>query len=83
MIEALIEKKAPFVRDMLSIHTLTYSLFNQILASASPRAKISEQQEERIKSSGLGVLTTWSPQQLILNHPVLYLFSSVLAHYLE
>jgi hypothetical protein len=45
----------------------------QILALASPRAKISEQQVERIKLSGLGMLTTWSPQQFILNHPVLYL----------
>jgi len=52
LIDALIEKKAPF-----------------ILALASPRAKTSEQQAERIKLSGLGMLTTWSPQQFILNHP--------------
>jgi hypothetical protein len=27
---------------------------------------------EKVKSSGLGKLTSWSPQQSILNHPVLY-----------
>jgi len=52
LIDALIEKKAPF-----------------ILALSSPRAKISEHQAERIKLSGLGMLTAWSPQQFILNHP--------------
>jgi len=52
LIEALIEKRAPF-----------------ILAYASHYAKISEQLAEKIKSSGLGMLTAWSPQQSILNHP--------------
>ncbi|KAF8802209.1 UDP-Glycosyltransferase/glycogen phosphorylase [Phlegmacium glaucopus] len=40
-----------------------------ILVYASPHAKISEQQATKIKSSGLGMLTTWSPQQFVLNHP--------------
>ena len=48
------------------------SLFNQILSHASPIAKLSEQQIERIKSWGFGKIITWSPQQFILNHPVLY-----------
>jgi len=52
LVEALIEKKAPF-----------------ILARASPFARLSEQQTEKIKSSGLGMLTAWSPQDFILNHP--------------
>jgi len=52
LIEALIEKEAPF-----------------ILSHASPLAKLSEHQIERIKLSGLGKLITWSPQQFILNHP--------------
>ena len=58
-------------------HTIIYgsgSPFNQILAHASSHAKISDQQAERIKSSGVGLLTTWSPQQFILNHPVLYFY---------
>jgi hypothetical protein len=74
LIDALIERKAPFVRGA-AFHTIVYdsgSLFNQILSSASPLAKLSEQQTEKIKSSGLGLLTTWSPQQFILNHPVWY-----------
>jgi hypothetical protein len=52
------------------------SLLNQILTYASDYAKISEQQAEKIRSSGLGMLTAWSPQQFILNHPVLYSRSS-------
>ena len=44
----------------------------QIFAHASPFVKISEQLIEKVKSSGLGKLTAWSPQQSILNHLVLY-----------
>jgi len=40
-----------------------------ILAHASESATLSEQQAERIQSSGLGMITKWSPQQFILNHP--------------
>ncbi|KAJ7454822.1 UDP-Glycosyltransferase/glycogen phosphorylase [Mycena latifolia] len=52
LVEALLEKKAPF-----------------ILCHASPFAKTSEELSEKIKNSGLGMLTKWSPQQFILNHP--------------
>jgi hypothetical protein len=76
LIEALIEKKAPYVSDGLLFHAIFFimiqALFYQIFSCASPFAKISEQLIEKIKSSGLGKLTTWSPQQFILNHPVLY-----------
>ena len=44
---------------------------NQIFAYASPTATLSEQLIEKIKSSGLGMITKWSPQQFILSHPVL------------
>ena len=56
------------------LHIIFYdsNLFYQIFAHASPSAKISEQLIEKVNSSGLGMLTTWSPQQFILNHPVLY-----------
>ena len=56
------------------LQTIFYdsSLFYQIFAHASPFAKISERLIEKVKASGLGKLTTWSPQQFILNHPVLY-----------
>ena len=59
-------------------------LFHQILAHATPYVKISERVIEKVKSSNLGKLTTWSPQQFILNHPVLYpYFILVLAHILK
>ena len=60
------------------LHELLYfiiSLFYKIFAHASPYAKISEQVIEKVKSSSLGKLTTWSPQQYILNHPVLTFIS--------
>ncbi|KAG5650553.1 hypothetical protein H0H81_011834 [Sphagnurus paluster] len=40
-----------------------------ILSHASPFAKIPTQLSRKINSSGLGLLTSWSPQQFILNHP--------------
>ena len=65
LIEALIEKKAPFISAKK-----TFLSFYQIFSHASPYAKISEELIEKVKSSGLGKLTTWSLQQFILNHPV-------------
>jgi hypothetical protein len=60
-------------------------LFYQIFAHATPYVKISERLIEKVKSSGLGKLTTWSPQQFILNHPVLYpyFFLTCLVHILN
>ena len=57
-----------------ALHTIYYNsdIFYQIFAHASSSAKISEQLIEKVKLSGLGKLTTWSPQEFILNHPVLY-----------
>ncbi|KAJ7283947.1 UDP-Glycosyltransferase/glycogen phosphorylase [Mycena rebaudengoi] len=40
-----------------------------ILCHASPFAKISQELSDKVKNSGTGMLTTWSPQQFILNHP--------------
>ena len=74
LIEALIEKKAPFVSDSCFNYNIL-CLFYQVFAHASPSVKISEEMIEKVKSSRLGKLTTWSPQQLILNHPVLYSYS--------
>ena len=50
--------------------------FSQILANPSPIATLSEQLVERIHLSGLGMMTKWSPQQFILNHPVFF-FTSI------
>ncbi|GLB39041.1 putative UDP-glucoronosyl and UDP-glucosyl transferase [Lyophyllum shimeji] len=40
-----------------------------VLSHASPIANIPEGLLERAQTSGLGLLTPWSPQQFILNHP--------------
>ncbi|KIM47087.1 glycosyltransferase family 1 protein [Hebeloma cylindrosporum] len=39
-----------------------------IFCNASPFAKLPEEIANNIKSSGLGFLTTWAPQQDVLNH---------------
>ncbi|EKM61882.1 glycosyltransferase family 1 protein [Phanerochaete carnosa HHB-10118-sp] len=41
-----------------------------ILSHASPWAKVPDEISEKIKASGLGFLTTWAPQQTVLEHPV-------------
>jgi len=44
--------------------------FPFILSHASPKAVIPPGYVEKIKESEIGFLSTWTPQQLILNHPV-------------
>ncbi|KAG5647511.1 hypothetical protein DXG03_009448 [Asterophora parasitica] len=43
--------------------------FPFILAHGSPFAKLSEELTQKVKSSSLGLLTPWAPQQFLLNHP--------------
>ncbi|PPQ81811.1 hypothetical protein CVT25_013647 [Psilocybe cyanescens] len=52
VIEALVEKKFPF-----------------ILSYASPWAKISDDLAQKIKGTGLGLISKWVPQQYVLAHP--------------
>ncbi|KIM38975.1 glycosyltransferase family 1 protein [Hebeloma cylindrosporum] len=40
-----------------------------VLCHASPYAKFPEEIANDVKASGLGLLTTWAPQQYILSHP--------------
>ncbi|KAJ7894070.1 hypothetical protein B0H13DRAFT_2036917 [Mycena leptocephala] len=40
-----------------------------ILCRASPFAIVPDALSEKIKSSGIGMATTWAPQQYILTHP--------------
>ena len=72
---------------MAAYHAIIYDsslLLNQILAYASSGATLSEKQAEIIQSSGLGLITKWSPQQFILNHPVSHLiYYFVRTQYLE
>jgi hypothetical protein len=58
-----------------ALNTIFYNsgIYCQIFAHASTSAKIQEQLIEKVKLSGIGKLSTWSPQQFILSHPVLYL----------
>ena len=42
----------------------------QILSHASPVAVIPDHVRETVKTYGKGLLSPWTPQQLILDHPV-------------
>ncbi|KAF8509037.1 hypothetical protein JB92DRAFT_3188895, partial [Gautieria morchelliformis] len=52
--------------------------FPFILSHASPMAVIPTGYVEKIKQSGIGLLSKWSPQQTVLNHPAT---GWVLTHY--
>ncbi|KAF8067710.1 UDP-Glycosyltransferase/glycogen phosphorylase [Lyophyllum atratum] len=51
------------------IDALLSKNFPFILSHASPFSTIPTELSEKVQASGLGLLTTWSPQQFILNHP--------------
>ncbi|KAF5383026.1 hypothetical protein D9615_005086 [Tricholomella constricta] len=50
------------------VEALIKKSFPFILSHASPFAKVSAELSEKVQSWGLGLLTSWSPQQYILNH---------------
>ncbi|KAE9405261.1 UDP-Glycosyltransferase/glycogen phosphorylase [Gymnopus androsaceus JB14] len=53
---------------MINILIATQTPF--ILTHASPRFQITEEEKSLIHNSGLGMALAWSPQELILTHPV-------------
>ncbi|KAJ7121048.1 hypothetical protein C8R44DRAFT_787263 [Mycena epipterygia] len=61
----------PTVPDHVTdlVNALTEKKFPFILCHASPFAIISPALDEKIKASGLGMITPWCPQQFILSHP--------------
>ncbi|KAF8965577.1 CobB/CobQ-like glutamine amidotransferase domain-containing protein [Flammula alnicola] len=61
----------PHVEEYIDevMEVLMEKQFPFVFCHASPFAKISEKLVEKVKSSGLGLLTKWAPQQYILNHP--------------
>lgn len=44
------------------------------MARASPFAEVPIEIDRKVEATGLGLLTSWAPQQLILNSPVRFLF---------
>ncbi|KAG6821111.1 hypothetical protein H0H93_006450 [Arthromyces matolae] len=61
----------PTLPDYLEevVESLIEYKFPFILAHASPFAQVSVELSRKIQASGIGLLTPWSPQQFILNHP--------------
>ncbi|KAH9925919.1 UDP-Glycosyltransferase/glycogen phosphorylase [Epithele typhae] len=41
-----------------------------IMSAASPFCVVPEEVKEKVKSYGKGLISTWTPQQMILDHPV-------------
>ena len=68
----LLELKFPFVNSV-PVTLVFFScadLCSQIFSHASPKAVVPPGYAEKIKQSEIGLLSTWSPQQLIFDHPV-------------
>ncbi|KAF8965569.1 UDP-Glycosyltransferase/glycogen phosphorylase [Flammula alnicola] len=61
----------PHVEEYIDevMEVLMEKQFPFVFCHASPFARISEKLIKKVKSSGLGLLTKWAPQQYILNHP--------------
>ena len=69
-LDVVMELNIPFVSgNLLHIHC-NGSRSIQILSHASPLAVVPDEIREKVKAYGKGVLSAWTPQQLILDHPV-------------
>src|ERR1700761_3050307 len=62
--------KAPFVCFLHHVLCSLTTVTPKILCHASPFAKISDELRSKVVNSGIALLTTWCPQQLILSHSV-------------
>ncbi|KAG6809307.1 hypothetical protein H0H92_000751 [Tricholoma furcatifolium] len=51
-----------------------------IVGHASPFAQIAPELSEKVKASGIGLLTPWCPQQFVLSHPATGWFVSHCGH---
>ena len=71
LIDVLIELNIPFVSLQEPRNQLATSITSiQILSHASRGAIISHDIKKQVKAYGRGILSPWTPQQLILDHPV-------------
>ena len=64
--------KIPFVRSYYFTITLkwTHMRVMQIFSHGSPFASIPDEFMQKVQDYGLGIVSRWSPQQLILMHEV-------------
>lgn len=74
-LDVIMELKKPFVSGrpvsrVLSAKAHRCPSSMQILSHASPLASIPDETREKVNTYGRGVLSPWTPQQLILDHPV-------------
>lgn len=63
-------QEIPFRRSVRHSRDLIQLNLSKIFCHASPFAVIPPELSNVIKSSGLGILSSWVPQQYVLNHPV-------------
>ena len=72
VLDVVMELNIPFVGALL-YHRRPIELkryWHQILSHASPFAAIPDDVKEKVKAYGKGFLASWTPQQLVLDHPV-------------
>lgn len=76
VIDALMERQFPFVsKIVVYICDLGIDVcIVQIFSYASPAATISDELAAKVNSSGIGLLSKWTPQPYILSHPVGFQF---------
>ena len=64
--------KIPFVRPtQVAGPNITFLTdYHQLFAHASPFATVTDETKQKVADSGLGYMSNWLPQQMILNHRV-------------
>ena len=77
--DVVIDMRIPFVcpvtmRYVFDLKTDLRSGY-EIFATASPMAVVPEEIKEKVQASGLGIFSSWAPQQMILGHTVGFNFA--------
>ncbi|KIJ36596.1 glycosyltransferase family 1 protein, partial [Sphaerobolus stellatus SS14] len=62
LVDVLIEQKAPFVIPLRMLRSLIST------CASFPTAVVPDEIATKVKESGIGLFSTWTPQQLILAH---------------
>ena len=74
-LDVVMELDIPFVSCMCKCRCFSNNHGeSQILSHACPLAVVPDDVKEKVKVYGKGVMSAWTPQQLISDHPVSAMF---------